>query len=478
MTSRLVLGVGTLGSTLVEALADREGLLHVLTGDPSRVETLRTESVAAERADPTDPEDVAAIAPVDVVLVASDDADANRAAAEAAREAHPDALLVVYVGEDATAPQRSRLAALADRLIDPGGAMLAHIEAIVTTRSDERARGLREALVAVDRLGVFTHDNPDPDAIASAVALVRIAESLGVEAEACYYGAISHQENRALVNLLDLDLRNLDPDEELGYDAVALVDHTRPGVNDQLPSDVRVAAVIDHHPGAEPVEATFVDRRTTVGATSTLLTDYVRRFDVDVDGAVATALLYGIRVDTKDFLREITPDDFEAAAYLVERADESVLERVESPSVSADTLETLARAVRNRRLQGSALVSCVGTINDRDALAQAADQLLAMEGVRTALVTGFAEGTIYVSARTRQADFDLGTALRVAFDDIGSAGGHTDMAGAQIPLGLFAEMESEAERSLAQIIADVVSERFFGAVRNASRSGSPAPPSS
>jgi len=133
--------------------------------------------------------------------------------------------------------------------------------------------------------------------------------------------------------------------------------------------------------------------------------------------------------------------------------------------MSGDTLDTIARAIQNREVEGSVLSSCVGAIADRDALAQASDRLLTMEGVTATLVYGFNDGMIYVSARARGTDVDLGTTLREAFADIGSAGGHADMAGAQIPLGLFGQMEEEAEESLTTMVRNVISTRFFEAMR-------------
>jgi nanoRNase/pAp phosphatase (c-di-AMP/oligoRNAs hydrolase) len=315
------------------------------------------------------------------------------------------------------------------------------------------------------------HDNPDPDAIASAVALCRIAESVGVEAEACYFGDISHQENRAFVNLLDLGLRNFESDGDTEaalseFAGIALVDHSRPGVNDQLPPDTLIDVVIDHHPPKDPVEASFVDLRSNVGATSTLLSEHIERLGVPLTEDVATGLLYGIRVDTKDFAREVSTADFEAAAYLLPHADTSVLERVESPSISADTFSTMARAIRNRELDGTVLATCVGSLSDRDALAQAADQLLNMDGVTTTLVYGFRDGIVYVSARARGTDIDLGETMRAAFGQIGSAGGHADMAGAQIPLGLLGEVEGEEQESLTSVVSEVITERFFETVRS------------
>jgi nanoRNase/pAp phosphatase (c-di-AMP/oligoRNAs hydrolase) len=448
-------------------LAGRRGELFGLDADESRVESLRNEKVAAEVRDVTDPSAIERLdRHVDVVVVAGDGAGRNRRAAEAAREVYPDAELLVYLGFEATDDDRAAVEAIADRVVDPGSAFLEHVEAVTASGASERLQALRATLNGIDgRLGVFMHDNPDPDAIAAAVGLQRIAEDVGVESEACYFGEISHQENRAFVNLLDLDVRNLAPDEEFEFDAIALVDHSGPGVNDQLDLDTDVTIVVDHHPPKADVDADFVDIREETGATSTILVEYLRGYSIGLETNVATALLYGIRVDTKDFAREITTQDFEAGAWLLPQADTDVLERIESPSLSADTFDTIARAIRSRELDGSVLASCVGRIADRDTLAQSADRLLTMRGVTVTFVYGYTEGTIYASARSRGSDVDLGDVLRSAFGDLGSAGGHADMAGAQLPLGLFDEVGGDAEATLTEMVEDVVATRFFEAVR-------------
>jgi nanoRNase/pAp phosphatase (c-di-AMP/oligoRNAs hydrolase) len=123
-------------------------------------------------------------------------------------------------------------------------------------------------------------------------------------------------------------------------------------------------------------------------------------------------------------------------------------------------------------MEGEVLATCVGSLSDRDALAQAADQLLDMEGVTTTLVYGFINRTIYVSARARGTDIDLGETMRDAFDQIGSAGGHADMAGEQIPLGLLGEVEAEEEASLTSVVSDVITDRFFEAIQSTPRSDS------
>ena len=470
MLSRLVLGLGPTAADLLDAISDDRGDLAVVTQDEHRAETLRADGINVVEADQTDP---SVLAELDFhpesVIVASENPERNVDAAMAARDSFPDAFLLAYAGRGATADQRDRLDSVADRLVTPETVVTDYV---VQSVGDEgtRARQLHQVLRGIDdHLAVVTHDNPDPDAIASAVALGALAERADCEVTVCYYGEISHQENRAFVNLLEFDLRNLDadsPDELDAFDAFALVDHSRAGVNDQLPPETPIDIVIDHHPPRVPIEARFVDLRSGVGATSTLLVDYLQRFNIDIPTPIATGLLFGIQVDTKDFRREVAAADFEAAAHLVTNADMATLQRIEDPSVSPETLSVIGRAIANREQEGSVLLTGVGEISDRDALAQAADRLLGLEGVHATMVYGVVDGTIYASARARGADIDLGEALRDAFGQIGSAGGHADMAGAQIDLGMIAV--DDREESLEEIVRSIVSDRFLDAIQSRS----------
>jgi nanoRNase/pAp phosphatase (c-di-AMP/oligoRNAs hydrolase) len=467
MNSRLALGCGSVGYRVIEQWAEENGQLVVVCENSTRVENLREEKVDAREANPTDETVIRdlGIEP-NTVFVGTDDSERNVAIAATVRQVFPSALIVAFEGEDADAASRDSLRSIADRLIESVETLVEATLERGHCRPTELARRLRAVLAGVDgTLAVVMHDNPDPDAIASALALTRIAEAVGVDAEACYYGDISHQENQALVNLLSLDLVNLEPDDDLSeYSSFALVDHSRPGINDGLPKDLSIDVVIDHHPPRAPVEARFTDLRSDAGATSTLLTGYLDRFDVEFDETVATALLYGIRVDTNDYTREVSGPDFEAAATLLPYADTSVLERVEEPSVSGETMAVISRAIRNRERYGDALVTSAGQIADRDALAQAADRLVKMESISTVFVYGLMNDTIFASARSRAPDLDLGEALRMAFDPIGSAGGHADMAGAQIPLGVIGHRDDEEELDVERVVWDLVTDRFLDAL--------------
>jgi len=297
------------------------------------------------------------------------------------------------------------------------------------------ARELYDLLADGSDLTIVCHNNPDPDCLASALALGRIAAVAGIdERRILYSGDISHQQNRAFVNLLDIELEPFDPEAVRNRDdgsLLAFVDHSVPGSNNRVPEGTPVDVVVDHHP-AEGIEARFVDHREAAGATATILTEYVRELDVDPDAALATALLFAIRRETLGFLRGASRAEYEAAGYLHDHADRDMLRQLSSPSVSGATVDAIATAIENRTIRGSVLVSHVGRTNERDALPQAADYLATLEGVDTAVVFGVVDAAIHISARSTDARVHIGDALADAFANVGSAGGHREMAGGEV----------------------------------------------
>jgi nanoRNase/pAp phosphatase (c-di-AMP/oligoRNAs hydrolase) len=223
---------------------------------------------------------------------------------------------------------------------------------------------------------------------------------------------------------------------------------------------------IDHYEPEEGVEATFVDVRPNVTTTSTILTKYIQEFDLSPSETVATALLYGIRAETLDFKRDTTPADLTAAAYLYPFANHETLEQVESPSMSPETLDVLAEAITNREVQGSHLVSNAGFIRDRDALTQAAQHLLNLEGITTTAVFGIADDTIYLAARSKDIRINIGKILQDAFGGIGDAAGHSTQGSVEIPLGIFTGLDSgNGNRdTLLQLTEEAVRRKLFQAM--------------
>ncbi|WP_144902810.1 DHH family phosphoesterase [Halobellus captivus] len=471
MSTYAILGCGSVGYAVAEDLVEEGKDVLILDKDESRVESLRDQDLNAQQTDIADPDVAEAVSDRDVVLILASDVEANKAAVSAIRETGSDQFIVVRASDPVSEDELQELGA--DVVINPSEVIAdSALRSLESGELEYKARQLAEVLEgASDGLAVLTHDNPDPDSIASAAALQAIARDHGIDAVINYDGEIGHQENRAFVNLLGIELVPLSEGKPLSeYGAVALVDHMKSGDPD---IDAEIDIFIDHYEPDEGIDAAFTDVRPNVSSTSTILTKYLQEFNISPSEAVATALLYGIRSETLDFKRETTPADLTAAAYLYPFANHDTLEQVESPSMSPETLDVLAEAIQNREVQGSHLVSNAGFIRDRDALGQAAQHLLKLEGITTTAVFGIADDRIFLSARSKDIRMNIGKILEDAFDGIGETGGHSTQGDVEIPLGIFTGIETSDDNrdTLLQLTEEAVRRKLFQAMGVESESG-------
>ncbi|MFB6171198.1 MAG: bifunctional oligoribonuclease/PAP phosphatase NrnA [Haloarculaceae archaeon] len=324
-----------------------------------------------------------------------------------------------------------------------------------------RVDDLLDVLGDAGSLLVVCHDDPDPDCIASALALREIAASRTDAAVTIAYGGhISHQQNRTLVNILDIEMERWEDVTPGEYDRIALVDHSDPSVRSGAAAAVQVDVVVDHHPSPDAVDAPFVDVREEYGATTSICVEYLRDLDLELTAQLASAAIFALHRERLDYMRNPTVHEYEAALYVRPHADMNFLEQFYGAAFSPSTLDAIGEAIRHRTIRGSSLVTGVGRTAERDALPQAADYLLNLEGVSTVLVYGIVGDTLYLSARSVDPRIDTGEVLREAFGDVGTAGGHADMAGAQLPLGIFADAGDD-EADLVEFVSRRVVDRFF-----------------
>jgi nanoRNase/pAp phosphatase (c-di-AMP/oligoRNAs hydrolase) len=464
MSSYAILGCGSVGHAVAEELVGEGKDVLIVDADEGRVEALRDQDLDARQGEIEDESVADVVADRDVVLILASDVEANARAVEHLRAREDDHFIVARASDPVSADRLDDLGA--DVVINPSAVIAdSALRALETGELEYKARQLAEVIDGTTtRMAILIHRSPDPDSIASAAALRAIAESRDVEADIIYEGEIGHQENRAFVNLLGLELVASDQVAMSEYDTVALVDHAK-GSEEEVPS-TDLDIIIDHYEHDHDHEAEFTDIRPNVSASSTILTKYIQELDLQPDQEVATALLYGIRAETLDFKRDTTPADLTAAAYLYPFADHDTLEQVESPSMSPETLDVLAEAIRNREVQGSHLASNAGFIRDRDALAQAAQHLLNLEGITTTTVFAIADDTIYLAARSKDIRMDIGKTLSDAFGDIGETAGHSTDASVEIPLGIFTgiEVSDDNRETLLELTEEAVKKKLFEAM--------------
>ncbi len=327
----------------------------------------------------------------------------------------------------------------------------------------QRGAELVEVLEAGESLAIVCHDNPDPDCLASALALEVIARETDIDTVVIVYGGeISHQQNRAFVNMLQIGLRSIEDVNLEAYDCIAFVDHARPGENSVATDGLEPDVIVDHHPGDVP-DAQFTDVRPDVGATATIFVEYLSELDVPLSTRLASALLFALHRERLDFVRDPTEREYEAALTVYPEADLESLEQLYGSAFTPTTIDAIGRAIDSRERRGSALFTSVGRTTETDALPQAADYLLNVEGVDTVLVYGLVGDQIRISSRSIDPRVHMGTTLRTAFGTLGSVGGHHDMAGGRIDLGLFGDAEDDDEH-LLDLLDGRISRRFFEAL--------------
>ncbi len=327
------------------------------------------------------------------------------------------------------------------------GAVILFVYAIVRWRRPHGKRFAR-LLKERDEISILMHPNPDPDAMSAATGVAALAEQFDTDATIQYAGQIRHQENRAFQTVLDLDFDVIDHVTDLAAEDVILVDHNEPrgftGADGILP-----IAVVDHHPGDGTGEL-FTDVRTDYGACASIIAEYFQDIGAvpvpadrhtsetgaryTVPSAVATGLLCGILADTNRLTVGATGADFSAASYLYPGVDDDQLDRITNPAVDAEVLEVKARAIAGRKIRGSFAVCDVGSVSNADAIPQAADELIRLEGVTAVVICGEREGTLHISGRSRDDRVHMGKALETAVEPLpnAGAGGHARMGGGTI----------------------------------------------
>jgi nanoRNase/pAp phosphatase (c-di-AMP/oligoRNAs hydrolase) len=316
---------------------------------------------------------------------------------------------------------------------------------VANNKSTTKAARLVELLRDKRSLLIVMQDNPDPDSIAAAAALRRIANTLtDVQCSIAYGGVIGRSENRAVAGYLGLNFRGIEEIDLEKYDVVALVDTQPRAGNNSLPEGRPPDIVLDHHPlRAETRGVAFSDVRKRYGAVSTILVEYLGELGISPEPPLATALLYAIRSDTQDLGTQAVQADIDAAEALYPLANTRMLSAIQRGRVPRSYYRALAKALENARVYGKCIIADLGDVDNPDMMGEMADLFLRHEGVEWVLSHGVHEGKLLLSMRTSQSRKRAGEVMKRIVSRLGTGGGHATAAGGQVPLkkGTRAERE-------------------------------------
>ena len=308
------------------------------------------------------------------------------------------------------------------------------------------------------KLLILTHDNPDPDALASAAAMkLLLEERRSIRSTIGYSGIIGRAENRAMVRLLGLPIHHLNGLNLDEFVHFALMDAQPHTGNTALRDDLKIDIVIDHHPMREATkDVPFHVVSSDLGASATLMTHFLRLAGVSIPGDLATALLYGIRSETQDLGREVHPLDLEAYHHLVPLSDPTKLAAISKPALTRRYYAQLALALDSILVGPTVAICPVGTISNPDFVPEMADFAVRMEGIRWSLSYGYYDLRMYVSMRSNDPEASAGELMQQVLEGFGKGGGHGMRAGGNVDLSAGSRSRLDVEK--------LVTERFLKAV--------------
>ena len=313
------------------------------------------------------------------------------------------------------------------------------------TRLFDVAKGRRRALI-------LTHDTPDPDSLAAAVGLSWLLERrAGLPCRIAYGGIVGRSENTAMIRVLRLPVIPVSQVVFAENDLFALVDTQPAAGNHSLPPRYRPDVVIDHHPARENIaQVSYADVGHT-GATCSILVEYLRAARLELTPEIATALFYGIKADTRDLGRQTFRIDVDSYLYLLPKVDKDALAQIEHPALPARYFRLYHQAIERARVHRNVVEVDLGDIYSPDMVAEVAERMLSLQGMKWSLAYGGYRGRLFLSIRTRDRRMNAGRLIREICEDLGgTSGGHGSMAGARLPLSGTAAQRLRVKRGLVR----------------------------
>jgi len=280
--------------------------------------------------------------------------------------------------------------------------------------------------------------DPDPDSIAAALAVKRLFWHKVQSTTIGLIRPMKRLNNLTLVRLLKLPLVILDKTkiEEYAKTITKYVIVDGQPSHNELFSQFKYSVIIDHHPPSPQLEAPFIDIRPDYGATATMLTEYLRAAKIKPSQSLATALLYGIKTDTRNFERHTIDRDIEAFHYLYGLANHNILIKVEISDLSLRDLKYFEKAIERKHVIKDRIFAHLDEVPTPDILVLVAEFFLKVHDISWSIISGIHDDNLIVIIRNDGYRKDAGKAIERAFKNLDcSAGGHKAMARAEIPMG-------------------------------------------
>lgn len=293
---------------------------------------------------------------------------------------------------------------------------------------------LEELLKTIKRDHVYIqmHKYPDHDSLAAAFGLQTLLGHKGKRSTICYNGKMDKVSTIKMIELLKIVSYHIDDVEMTPEDEIILVDgQIRNSNMGDFPG--KEIGCIDHHPVDDVSDYLFYDIRSDVGACATIVAEYFVENQIEITSDVATALLYGLKVDTANLTRKVTDLDVDMFGYLFKHANGFKLREIDNCSLAREDLVAYQEAISNLTIEGRIGIARIGDECPEAVIGSISDFLMSLSEVDITLVYSHRVGGLKFSVRSESKYVDAGKLIKEALVGYGDGGGHANMAAGFIP---------------------------------------------
>ena len=437
--------------------------LAFLIGDRTAARRLEGAGIQARVADPSLEKSYleAGLTPTTCVIVEDDGTRDLRPVLEAVTGAGATLVYVLCIGEWSRSRTDAWRSFFPDVTVLSVGNLLQDSLLTALGRSLTRARvqQYQRHFAGADRILILLHNDPDPDAMASGLALRNLLHRTKTTAIIGAFHGVTRPENLRMANLLDIHVEKVTAESLTQYTKIATVD-VQPHYFGGLIH--RVDLVVDHHQARDGYTAVFKDIRPDYGSTATILTEHMQSVAANVSERTATAMLYAIKSDTLFLSRHTHRADLEAFTFLYPLANAALVRKMEGAEITIERLEFVSRAIECGQTRNQVFAAHIGSAPREDLIPYVADFLLQLEDVKWSIISGLVNDTIVIAVRNLGYSRNAGGFVKACFADVGNAGGHRAMAKAVVPVTAFRDKfgSLDSER-MSQLLSDLATE-FLG----------------
>ncbi|MBC8108862.1 MAG: DHH family phosphoesterase, partial [Anaerolineae bacterium] len=278
-------------------------------------------------------------------------------------------------------------------------------------RGKPRARKLLRLLADKKKILVTTHIHPDPDALASSLALCTLLRSRLKDAtiDMSIKGQIGGGINDAFTRHTPLSVVPWNDSALKDYDAIILLDAQPTFAYSPLPAGLVPTAVIDHHTSrGRKLKCSFCDIRPEVGATSSIIFSYFMELEEKISPELGATLIFAIESDLAGAAGTPATLDQMALSSLTLIADTHKLYQMRYVDLPQSYYQAYATALSTATYFDQAMISHLGTIDSLEKPAVLADFLLRFDKVQWSLTTAVHESRLAISLRTNNPKLSAG----------------------------------------------------------------------